>query len=399
MTSKPTADFIEVLNNSGIPTSTNELEEKLKEEVMAAGSNVSNDSTMSPFWSWVRTAVVTPATWLIRTLLAGYVMPNMFVATAERWSLELKAWELNIIIKEATKTTGLIALTKENADDAVTIAAGAIIQTLPIDDTTYQVVVKEETVINAGVLVGYVIVEAVEAGEAYNLPAGYFNILPEELPGIVSAVNEPDWITSLGANEETDEEIALRLQNAFTSSGSWHIDDAYRAIIASIAGIRSDNIFFENTGHITPGSANAYIVMEVGETPRSILDSLNDHIQTQGHHGHGDILTCLAINDSMHEVIVNVVLSANLELDVVAQQLLEVENRVRASFRESAAFDEMTRAKPLTRFSLSQLSTEIHQNMKLVESVKITVDGEIQADIVSQYSQPRISSLLVKEAA
>ena len=399
MTSKPTTDFTEVLNNSGIPTSANELEKKLKEEVIAAGSNVSNDSTMSPFWSWVRTAVVTPATWLIQTLLAGYVMPNMFVATAERWSLELKAWELNVIIKEATKATGLIALTKENADDAVTIAAGAIIQTLPIDDTTYQVVVKEETVINAGVLVGYVIVEAVEAGEAYNLPAGYFNILPEELPGIVSAVNEPDWITSLGANEETDEEIALRLQNAFTSSGSWHIDDAYRAIIASVAGIRSDNIFFENTGHITPGSANAYIVMEVGETPRSILDSLNDHIQTQGHHGHGDILTCLAINDSMHEVIVDVVLSANLELDVVAQQLLEVENRVRASFRESAAFDEMTRAKPLTRFSLSQLSTEIHQNMKLVESVKITVDGEIQADIVSQYSQPRINSLLVKEAA
>ena len=399
MTQRPTADFTQVLKDSGVPTTADDFEAKLKENVIAAGSQLSNDSQMSPFWSWVRSAVVTPATWLIQTLLAGYVMPNMFVATAERWSLELKAWELNVTIKEATKTTGRIALTKENADDATTIAAGSIIQTLPIDDVTYQVIVKEETVINAGVLVGYVIVEAVEAGEAYNLPAGYFNILPEELPGIVSAVNEPDWITALGANEETDEEIALRLQNAFTSSGSWHIDDAYRAIIASVAGIRSDNIFFENTGHITPGSANAYIVMEVGETPQSILDGLNQHIQTDGHHGHGDILTCLAINDSLHNIKVDVILSTNLDTTSAAQQLLEVENRIRASFRESAAFDEMTRAKPVSRFSVSQLSTEIHQNMALVESIKITIDGEVHADIVSEYTQPRINSITVQQVA
>ena len=199
MSNRPTANFKRILADSGIPTTAAELETKLKAEVLAAGSAVSNDSVMSPFWSWVRAAVVTPTLWLINTLLAGYVLPNMFAATAARWSLELKAWELNVTPKAAVKTRGYITLTKDNAADAATINQGAIIQTLPIDGVVYKLQVLAENVIGVGLETGQVLVEALQSGIAYNLPAGYFNILPEELPGIVSAVNAVDWITTLGA--------------------------------------------------------------------------------------------------------------------------------------------------------------------------------------------------------
>ncbi|WP_299689321.1 baseplate J/gp47 family protein [uncultured Vibrio sp.] len=397
MSKRPNADFVEILSESGVPVTEDEFEAKLKQEVVGAGSKVSNDSEMSPFWRWVSAAVVTPCVWLIRTLLAEHVMPNMFVATAERWALELKAWEHDIEPKEAKKTQGNITLTKANAADAVTIEAGKVVQTLPIDGVVYQVRVLAETVIDAGQLTGKVQVEAFEAGSAFNLPAGYFNIIPEEIPGIVDAVNEPDWITQLGAGVESEEELALRIQNAFTSSGEWHIDDVYRSIISSVAGVRSDNIYFNNTGEVTPGTAEALILMEVGATPLPVLDQLNDHIMAKGHHGHGDVLTCKAIPDTEHDVIADVVLVANLDEATKVNELLEVEDRIRAAFRETAAYPEMTRAKPESRFSLSRLGTEIHTNMVQVESVKFTVGGKVQEDIISDLEQPRLKTLTVRE--
>ena len=396
MRKRPNADFVEILSESGVPVTEDEFEAKLKQEVVGAGSKVSNDSEMSPFWRWVRAAVVTPCVWLIRTLLAEHVMPNMFVATAERWALELKAWEHDIEPKDAEKTQGNITLTKANAADAVTIEAGKVVQTLPIDGVVYKVRVLAETVIDAGQLTGNVLVEAFEAGAAFNLPAGYFNIIPEEIPGIVDAVNEPDWITKLGADAESDEELALRIQNAFTSSGEWHIDDVYRSIIASVAGIRSDNIYFRNTGHITPGTAEALILMEVGPTPQALIEQLNTYIMNAGHHGHGDVLTCKAIPDTEHDVIANVVLVANLDEATKVNELREVEDRIRAAFRETAAYPDMTRAKPESRFSLSLLGTEIHTHMAQVESVKFIVGGKVQEDIISDLEQPRLKTLTVR---
>ncbi|MFS1463854.1 baseplate J/gp47 family protein [Vibrio lentus] len=396
MSKRPSANFIKILSESGVPVTKDEFEAKLKLEVVGAGSKVSNDSEMSPFWRWVRAAVVTPCVWLIRTLLAEHVMPNMFVATAERWALELKAWDHDIEPKDAEKTQGNITLTKANAADAVTIDAGKVVQTLPIDGVVYKVRVLAETVIEAGQLTGKVLVEAFEAGAAFNLSAGYFNIIPEEIPGIVDAVNEPDWITQLGADAESNEELALRIQNAFTSSGEWHIDDVYRSIISSVAGIRSDNIYFNNTGEVTPGTAEALILMEVGATPQPVLDQLNDHVMAKGHHGHGDVLTCKAIPDTERYVIADVVLVANLDEATKVNELLEVEDRIRAAFRETAAYPEMTRAKPESRFSLSLLGTEIHTNMAQVESVKFTVGGKVQEDIISDLEQPRLKTLTVK---
>ena len=399
MSKRPKANFIEILSASGVPTTEAEMEAKLKAEVTAAGSTLSNDSEMSPFWRWVRSAVITPSVWLIRTLLANHVMPNMFVGTAERWALELKAWERDVVPKSAEKTQGHISLTKRSEEEAVTIPAETIIQTLPIDGKVYRVKVLAETTLEKGVLVGNVLAEAEEAGAAFNLPAGYFNILPSEVSGIVAAVNDKDWITRLGADAETDEELAIRIQSAFTSAGNWHIDDVYCSIIGKIAGIRIDNIFFENTGHITPGTANAYILMEVGETPQAVIDQLNHEIMEQGFHGHGDVLTCKPIPDELYRLEADVVFVANLSEQQKVNVLTELEDRIRSTMRETAAFPEMTRARPRSRFSMSQLSTELHNHVLEVESVRFTVNGTVQQDIVSDLSQPRLETLTVRELA
>ncbi|WP_295894137.1 baseplate J/gp47 family protein [uncultured Vibrio sp.] len=399
MSQRPEVDFVDVLSKEGIPTTEEAITAQLEKDVADAGSNISNDSDMSPFWRWVKSAVVAPVYYLINTVLALHVLPNVYVATASRWGLELKAWELDVTPKAAVKMQGGITLTKGNIDDDVTVEAGSTIQSPPIDGVVYRLFVAEQAVIPAGQLTGVVACIAELEGQAFNLAAGYYSVIPEEISGIVSAENEPNYVTLLGADEEQDDELALRLQNAFTSSGAWHIDDVYRSIITNVAGIRSDNVFFQNMGHVTPGTAYAYVLMEVGETPKTILNNLNTHIMTDGHHGHGDVLTCKAIVDKPVAVKAEVVLVSVIEDDTKADALAEVESRIRAVFRESAAYPGMTRTRPQSRFSLSKLGSEIHTNMAVVNSVRFTVDGQVQEDIISALEQPRLQSLTVEEVA
>ncbi|MGL5179934.1 MAG: baseplate J/gp47 family protein, partial [Aeromonas veronii] len=67
MNLRPTVDFLALLSNSGVPTTEQAMEAELKKEVEAAGSLITNDSDVSPFWRLVRAVVITPALWLIRT--------------------------------------------------------------------------------------------------------------------------------------------------------------------------------------------------------------------------------------------------------------------------------------------------------------------------------------------
>lgn len=96
MNLRPTVDFMALLAESGVPTTEAAMEAELKKEVVAAGSLITNDSDVSPFWRLVRSVVITPALWLIRTLLAGHVLPNTFAATATDAYLDLKAWDVDL---------------------------------------------------------------------------------------------------------------------------------------------------------------------------------------------------------------------------------------------------------------------------------------------------------------
>lgn len=399
MTTRPTVDYLEIIEQSGIPTTEQALEAELKKAVEDAGSQISNDSKMSPWWRLIKAVVLTPMLWLLHVLLAKHVLPNLFAATAKGFYADLKAWEVGLERKDAVKTRGVIKFFKEDPDADVLVPAGTIVSTERMDDKVYQVVVLEETLISASLASGLVVTEALEAGEGFNLSAGYFSVLPEAIPGITHAVNPEDWITTLGSEEENDDELMIRARNQFTAAGNYHIDAVYRSIITDIAGVRGDLVFFKNTGDITPGSAESYILMEVGNTPSTILDALNQHIMSEGYHGHGDIMTCKAIPETLHDVTVEAFVSINLDEQAKTNLLNEVQLRVKAAFRLSGDFDSITRTLPKSRFSLSNLGHEIHRdlNSQGLVSLMIQVDGQ-QNDIVSALDIPRIQNLTVVAA-
>lgn len=387
---RPTVDFEKILSEQGMPTSTDGVITLLEADVTAANSIISNNSAMSPFWRLFSACVVTPVLWLIKTLLANHVLPAMFAATATKKYLELKAWDVGLTRKAAVKTQGNISFTKLDINAPAVVEAGTIIQTDSTLGAVYKVVVLNNTLIPTGTLSAPVLCEALEAGAGYNLPAGFFNVMQSVVPGIDSVTNDANWITRSGADLEQDEALALRIRDQFASVGNYHIDAVYRAAIASFAGIQSDLLFFEHNAPRGPGTANCFVMMPVGETPSSLIDSINNYITNQGYHGHGDDLLAIAIPAAPADIELEFRHRENLSVEEIAALQAGIEARVRAAFRESDLYPEITRTLPQSVFAFSQLTKELHSALPGLKSIRFTTE-----DIESALVLPRINSLTI----
>lgn len=390
MTEKPTVDFEQVLRDSGMPTTEAEIDTAFK-AIVKDENYVTNTSRMSPFWRLIQKIVSTPVLWL-KDVLVQVVLTNMFVATATGPMLRLLAWAVNIEAKPASAAAGVIRFYKTTAANAVTINAGTLIQTERINGVVYALSVNRDVTLPAGVESGLVDVTATGNGTGYNLAPGYYRILPIAVTGITSVVNEDDWLTTPGADEETDDELRDRTRNQFNLVGNYHTDAIYRSMIASVVGLSVDRIFFLHDAPRGPGTANAYLLLDSGETSQPFIDAVNDYINSQGHHGHGDDLQCFAMPDTTHTLAVTVyVLSKeNMTSEELAELQSGVTNLIRCAFRENANY-EVKKTWPYARFSFSNLGRELHKTFPVIDSLSFSL-----ADIISELSVPRLAGLTVE---
>lgn len=386
--SRPQIDFEKVLADQGVPVTADGVAALLEADVVAANSIISNNSAMSPFWKLFTACVVTPVLWLIKTLLAKHVMPAMFVATATELYLELKAWEVGLERKLAVKTRGNISVTKTDLDAVIVIKAGTVIQTDKRLGAIYKLHVLADTRIPAGSQTAAILCEAEFTGVGHNLGAGQYCVLEEELSGIGSVSNAEDWITQAGAAAETDDALALRIRDQFASLGNYHIDAVYRSAIATFTGIGSDFIYFEHHAPRGPGTANAYVMLEVGETPQNMIDDINRYINEEGHHGHGDDMRVFAMPARDIDLQLDIWHQDNLNDGEIESLMLALESRIRAAFRESNAHPKISRTLPQSVLVLSVLSSELHAELSQLKSIRWHHD-----DLISALELPRINSL------
>ncbi|MEB7742586.1 baseplate J/gp47 family protein, partial [Escherichia coli] len=276
--------------------------------------------------------------------------------------------------------------------DDVVIPAGTVVQTERINGVIYSVAVTQETTINHGRNSALVPVEATTEGSGHNLAPGYYRILPVAVPGITAVVNEEDWLTTPGASEESDDELRDRIRNQFNLVGSYHTDAVYRNMIAGVAGLSVDRIFFEHDAPRGPGTANAYLLLDTGQTSAPFIEAVNHYINTQGHHGHGDDLQCFSMPETRHNLKVTAYISGTTGLrDAEVDQLKQdITDLVRCAFRENARFN-VRKVWPYSRFSFSALGQEIHEHFPVVLSVHFSLQ-----DIISDLAVPRLASLNVE---
>ncbi|MDI6434294.1 baseplate J/gp47 family protein [Cronobacter turicensis] len=390
MTEKPQVDFEEVVKASGMPVTKEALRERFNGIVQEEGL-ITNTSSMSPFWRLITAIVTTPVLWL-KDVLVGTVLANMFVATASGQMLRLLAWAVNVTAKPATAAQGVIRFYKADAGAVVTVKAGTLIQTERINGTVYELATTADFTLAAGVASALIPVQATATGGAFNLAPGYYRILPVVVDGISHAVNETDWLTVPGADEESDDELRERCRNQFNLVGNYHTDAVYRSMIASVAGLSIDRIFFEHEAPRGPGTANAYLLLDTGVTSDPFIEAVNDYITTQGHHGHGDDMQCFAMPETRHTLAVTLYVRnlANLTDEEQSALRTGAENLIRCAFRENNEFD-VKKTWPFSRFSFSNLGRELHRQFAAIDSLAFSL-----TDIVSGLNVPRLDTLTVR---
>ena len=339
MTEKPQVDFEEVVKDSGMPVTEAEVRERFN-AIAADEGIITNTSRMSPFWRLITAIVTAPVMWL-KDVLVLTVLANMFVATASGSMLRLLAWAVNVTAKPASAAQGVIRFFKEDAKAVVTVNAGTVIQTERINGRVYELATTEDVVIASGAASALLPVKATGTGGAYNLAPGYYRILPMAVSGISHVASEENWLTVPGADEESDDELRERCRNQFNLVGNYHTDAVYRSMIASVAGLSIDRIFFEHEAPRGPGTANAFLLLDSGVASAPFVDAVNDYINTLGHHGHGDDMQCYPMPETLHDLAVTVYVKNlnNFSDEEVKTLKGGIENMIRCAFRENADYD------------------------------------------------------------
>ena len=122
-------------------------------------------------------------------------------------------------------------------------------------------------------------------------------------------------------------------------------------MISEFAGVRADNIFFQHGAPRGPGSANAYVLMEIGETPPELITKINDYINQDGNHGHGDDMQAFAMPVIDTDITLEVRAEDNVSLEDKAKLKTKVENFIRCAFRENLDYSP-TKARPVVHVQL-----------------------------------------------
>ncbi len=389
MAEKPDQLFETMLKEAGVPTTEAAMKAEWDAINAAEGSQITNNSAWSPFWRLISAIVTAPALWLVRLLIRD-ALPNVFLKFASGSYLDVYAWGVELERKPATHAEGVVLFTRASASGSLTIPRGTAVESPAINGVVHRVLTKADAVIPDGQLGLEVPVRAEEAGTAANLGPGYYSVLPEPVPGIVTVANGDDWLVSPGSDEETDEAFRLRARAQLQAVGQYHHDAGYRQIVTEHFGVRADYVYFEKDGPRGPGTANGYLMLESGIPPASLVESVNAFIMESGNHGHGDDIRFFAMPDLPVELTVTVYPQLSCGEERREALRTDVENAVRSAFRENLDVD-VTRTLPRSRFSFSQLDHELHAMFPDLRSVEFSLQ-----DIVSELSLPTLRSLTVR---
>jgi len=381
-------DFTKMLSDAGIPTTAADMQAKWDEINVDQGSLITNNSAWSPFWRLISAIVTSPCKWLV-ALLVGSILPNAFLKTATGIWLDLLAWAVDVTRKKAATAVGSCVFTRTNSAGELTIPAGTPVESPSINGYIYRLKTTAAVTIPDAVLSATAPVQAVAAGAAYNLGAGYYSILNPPVNGIASVTNTDAWLSTPGADEEDNDALRLRAKNQFSAVGQYHHDAAYKALISSFAGIRTDYLYFQHDAPRGPGSANCYLMLDSGAPSQNFVDAINAHITDSGNHGHGDSMICYPMPEKPYALAVEV--WAQDSTDAATKEALRqsVENMIRGAFRENSNY-AVTQTRPATRFSFSRLGSELHAQHAGLKSVAFSLQ-----DIDSDIELPVLGSLIV----
>lgn len=364
----------------------------LRADLQAEGSKIANLSAFSAFFRLMGAVFAAPVLFL-RTLVIDTILPGIFAGRATGALLLIHASNMDEEQKPATTAKGNITFTRAGSAGALPIPLGTLVESPPIDGVVYQLKTTVAGTILDGNTTALVAVEALAEGAAYNLGDQFYSVLPVPVAGITQVSNDSGWLTTPGTDLELDADLQERLRLKWRQQSSFHWTDTYRSIISGIIGISPSDIFFDETAPRGPGSADAFILTSSGLPSAALVQAADDEINLNKNHGLGDDLIVKAIPALNVDIDVTITADANLTAGDKTQLGTDVENLIRAAFRETTAFPNVPRVAPFERVSRSALAGEIHEEFgDDVDSVDWTLPA---ADPVPALELPVINLITV----
>lgn len=353
---------------AGLPADEAAAKAQLRGDLQAQGSRIANTSPFSPFFLLLGIVFAGPVLYL-RDLVVSTILPGLFVKTATGALLDTLAYGYDEVRKPAVKAEGRITFVRDGTTGDLAIPVGTLVASPPIEGVIYRMITAEEGVIPEGETSAEVAAVAESPGAAFNLGDGYYNLLPEDVPGIVQVTNAAGWLDTPGADTESDDAFRERLRLKWQRASGWHTQDTYRSVIADATGIDPADVYFDLSAPRGPGSADAYICTATGLPAAALVAAANDRVNTDGYHGLGDDLQVQAIPALPVEVEIQITALATATEDDRTAIGQGVADLIRAAFRQSSAYPTVPRVAPFKRVSRSALSRQIHEAFPLVEAV------------------------------
>lgn len=239
------------------------------------------------------------------------VLNNAFGLTASDVYLDLKASEIGVFRKTGAKAKGTAVFTGTNG---TVIPSGTIIETK--DGLQFQTI-YDSTISNE---IAIAVIEAVQVGSDYNLPAGVITFLPIQITGVSSVTNGE---TNDGENIEDDNSLRqrylLQMQIPATSGNI----SSYLNWAKEVSGIGDAKVYPRWSG---PNTVKVVLLSSSRTAPSAAkLNEVAEYIEARRPLG-ADV-TVEAVKEKSIDVKLHVILKDGGSLDNVPDQIrANVEN-------------------------------------------------------------------------
>jgi uncharacterized phage protein gp47/JayE len=203
------------------------------------------------------------------------VTPKGYLEYATGTWLRLKAAELGIEPKEESVAVGNVIFGRKDTSGNVVIPSGTIVKTnTTASGTELKYYTTADAVLKDGIGELAVSVTAESAGADYNVGAGTIINLGTNVSGIDYVTNTSDWLTSEGADEESDAELLARLEIRWSEVSLGQPAEAYRSWALAVTGV-SDAYIVDNFPR-GAGTVDVVILSTSGTPTDTLINAVQE---------------------------------------------------------------------------------------------------------------------------
>jgi len=267
-----------------VPDEEREME-RIRKELDAEGFVINNFNKGGIFYTIIRIFVTIS---IDLKNLARKIINNSFVRHAEEDWLEIKAADYGKRRKEAAKTQGYVTIYRDDFKNALQVTRGHMFKTLPdVNGKELKFYCLEETVIDAGEQAGEVLVEAEQAGTAYNIESGRIVSSMIHLEGVSRVANEEGWLYSEGSDMEGLEAFRERILESWSEVAELTTEEKLKSVANKVNGVLDVKVDAQHprgqgttdiiiTG--TNGEATQELLRKVEEATRYLKNNYDDFL-------------------------------------------------------------------------------------------------------------------------